>query len=99
MNKEEFKTEVLDSKKMVMVDFYADWCGPCKSLSTILDEVAKDMDENTKLVKIDVDKSSDLANHYGIRGIPTLLFIKDGQVVSTLVGVQTKDEIIKHLSK
>ena len=93
-----FESLVVNSNKPVVVDFWAEWCGPCKALSPILDEVSKEMGEKATIVKLNVDSESNLAQKFGIRGIPTLIFFKDGQIHSTLVGNQPKAEIIKTLN-
>ena len=90
---ENFEKEVLQSDKTVLIDFYADWCGPCKMLSPIVDEVAE---ENTdiKVVKINVDNAQDLAMKYQVMSIPTLVVIKDGREVNRSVGLIDKTEVV-----
>jgi thioredoxin 1 len=97
VNKENFDSEVIKSDKPVIVDFWAEWCGPCKALAPILDEVASEV-AGAKVVKVNVDEAGELAQQYGIRGIPTLIFFKDGEVKSTLVGNQPKAEILKNIN-
>ena len=97
VNKDSFESEVLKSSTPVVVDFWAEWCGPCKALAPILDEIATEMGETAKVVKVNVDEAGELAQQYGIRGIPTLIFFKDGEVKSTLVGNQPKAEIVRSL--
>ena len=92
-----FEEEVLKSDKTVLVDFYADWCGPCKMLSPIVDEVAKEMSE-IKVVKVNVDKAQDLAMNYQVMSIPTLVVIKNGKEAKRSVGLIDKSEI-KNLVK
>ena len=93
-----FEQEVMKSDKPVLVDFWAEWCGPCKALSPILDEIATEMSGKANVVKVNVDQAADLAQKYGIRGIPTLIFFKDGEVKSTLIGNQPKAEIVKNIT-
>lgn len=95
---ENFESLIKDSKTPILVDFWAEWCGPCKALGPVLDEIANEMGEKAKIIKVDVEKAGALANKYGIKGIPTMIFFKDGEVKSTLVGNQPKAEIIKNLN-
>lgn len=90
--KENFKTEVLDAQGVVVVDFGANWCGPCKSLLPILDEVVAE-DPNKKIVKIDIDEQEELAKEYKIMSVPTLLVFKNGQVIDKSIGLIQKDEV------
>lgn len=92
-----FEEEVLKSDKTVLVDFYADWCGPCKMLSPIVDEVAKEMSE-IKVVKVNVDEAQDLAMNYQVMSIPTLVVIKNGKEAKRSVGLIDKSEV-KNLVK
>ena len=95
---ETFESEVLKSDKAVIVDFWAEWCGPCKALAPILEEISTEVAAKAKVVKVNVDQAGELAQQYGIRGIPTLIFFKDGEVKSTLVGNQPKAEILKNIN-
>lgn len=90
---ENFESEVLNSDKTVLIDFYADWCGPCKVLSPIVEEVASENDD-IKVVKINIDEAIIIANQYGIMSIPTLVVIKNGEEVNRTVGVISKTEIV-----
>lgn len=89
---ENFEKEVLQSDKIVLVDFYADWCGPCKMLSPVVDSVANE-NEDIKVVKVNVDNAQDLAIKYQVMSIPTLVVIKNGQEINRSVGVVSKSEI------
>lgn len=93
-----FETEVLGSDKTVLVDFYADWCGPCKMIAPIVEEIAK---ENPDIVvgKVNVDNDQQLAIAFNIVSIPFLAIIKNGEVVDQIVGYRTKDEILRALGK
>ena len=95
INKENFQNEVINSSCPVLLDFYADWCGPCRMVSPIVDELATEYEGRAVIGKCDVEESNDLAMEYGIRNIPTLLFIKNGEVVDRLVGGQSKSAIQK----
>lgn len=90
INQNEFQSEVLDNKGVVVVDFFATWCGPCKMLAPILEELQEEL-SNVKIVKIDVDENPELANKYGIASIPTLKIFKDGNDVDTKVGFMPKE--------
>ena len=94
VNSENFETEVLNSEKTVLIDFYADWCGPCKMLSPIVEQVASE-NTNVKVVKINIDDEQDLAIDYGVMSIPTLVVIKNGQETDRVVGVVSKSEVEK----
>ena len=98
VNSENFESEVLRSKKIVLIDFYADWCGPCQMLSPIVDQVASEH-EDLKVVKINVDEAQDLAINYGVISIPTLVVIKDGQETNRAVGLISKNAIEELIKK
>ena len=86
----EFKKEVLESEIPVLVDFYADWCGPCKMMSPIIEEIAENLNGKVKIAKINVDEEADLAIEYEVSSIPTFLLIKNGQVVTNIIGMRDK---------
>ena len=90
---ENFKNEVLSSDKPVLVDFWAQWCGPCKMLTPIIDELADDFKATAKIGKVNVDENPAVASDYGIRSIPCLLFFKNGQVEKQIVGSVPKTEL------
>ncbi|MBN1913252.1 MAG: thioredoxin [Candidatus Omnitrophica bacterium] len=85
-----FKTEVLESKTPVLVDFWAPWCGPCKAIAPVLEELASECGSKVKIAKVNVEESQEVATRYGIMSIPTLMFFKDGKVIEQMVGVQSK---------
>ncbi len=94
-----FKGEVLDSKDPVMVDFFASWCGPCKMMSPIVDELSKEMEKVIKIFKVSIEDEEDLASEYGVMSIPTFLFFKNGKVVDQAGGAMTKDALVKVIKK
>jgi thioredoxin 1 len=85
-----FDKDVLKSETPVVVDFWAEWCGPCKMIAPALEEIAKSLGERVKIVKINIDENPQVPSQYGIRGIPTLMMFKGGQVASTKVGAAPK---------
>lgn len=95
ISSENFKEEVLNSKTPVLIDFYADWCGPCKMMSPIIDEIAGELQEKAKVGKINVDENQDLAIEYNVMSIPTIIIFKEGKPVKTFVGVRSKSEILE----
>ena len=97
-NEDNFENEVLKSNVPVIIDFYADWCGPCKMMSPIVDEIAEELKEKVKVGKINSDDNMNLAEKYGIMSIPTILVIKEGNVVKTFVGVTDKTTIINEIN-
>ena len=96
INSTDFPALVQDDKLLV-VDFLATWCGPCKKLSPTLDEVSEEFGDRVNIVKVDVDESEDLAMTYGIRSVPTVLFFKNGQQVDKFVGALPKSEIVSKI--
>ena len=94
LNSENFEKEVLNSDKPVLVDFYADWCGPCKMMAPVVEELASELVERAKVGKINVDENSDIAVEYNVMSIPTLIIFKNGKEEKRLVGVRDKEEIL-----
>ena len=88
-----FAEEVLDSKIPVLVDFFAVWCGPCQAIAPVLEKLAKEFDGKVKIGKMDVDQNPQTPAKYGVRGIPNLIIIKDGEVVEQLVGALPEEEL------
>ena len=92
-NEKNFESEVLNSKKTTIVDFYADWCGPCKMMSPVIDKIAEENSENIKVGKVNVDENQELAMKYNVMSIPTILVFKEGKISKTFIGVTSKQEI------
>lgn len=97
-NNDDFQKEVIDQKGVVLVDFYADWCGPCKATEPIIEELSESM-KDVKFVKVDVDANQETAGKYSVFSIPTFLVLKDGEVKSQFVGAQSKDHFIEEINK
>ena len=92
-----FEEEVLSSKTPVLVDYWAEWCGPCKVIAPVLEEIAKEYDGKMKVCKLDIDANEATPPKYGIRGIPTLMIFKDGNVEATKVGALAKSQLTEFL--
>ena len=93
LNDKTFKKEVLESKEPVLVDFYADWCGPCKMVAPIVEELANDYKGRLKVVKLNVDEAASIASQYAVMSIPTLMIFKSGSVAWQMVGAASKKQI------
>lgn len=90
--------ELLESEKLVIVDFWATWCGPCRMLTPILDEVEEEMPEQIQVVKVNVDDADEIAAQYRIMSIPTLLFFKNGEIVDKTVGAMPKNVLVEKIN-
>lgn len=93
ITKDNFETEVLNSDRPVFVDFWAEWCGPCKMIAPIIDQIAEEV-QGVKIGKINVDEQPTLASNYGIMSIPTMLLFKNGQIANKAVGAKSKPELL-----
>ncbi len=99
LSNEIFASEVLESDISVLVDFWATWCGPCRMIAPVVEEIANEYDGKLKVGKVNVDDCGDLAREYGIKNIPTLLIFKNGEVVETSVGYKTKEALAEIIDK
>ncbi|MDT7526499.1 MULTISPECIES: thioredoxin TrxA [Idiomarinaceae] len=99
LSDESFESDVLNSDKPVLVDFWAEWCGPCKMIAPILDEIANDFGDRITVGKLNVDHNNQTPPKYGIRGIPTLLLFKNGEVAGTKVGALSKAQLAEFIEQ
>lgn len=93
-----FQTDVLDSKEPVLVDFWAEWCGPCRAVAPVLEEVAGELNGKLKIVKLNVDENPETAAKYGIQSIPTLMIFKNGELASRQIGASPKAKIVQWIN-
>jgi thioredoxin 1 len=99
VNNKNFNSEVIGSERPVLVDFWAPWCGPCRMLSPVVDDLAAEKKEILKVVKVNIDEEPELAQKFGVMSIPTLAVIKDGKVVATSVGAKPKQALEEWIKK
>jgi len=98
VNNADFQSEVLDSSTPVLVDFWAEWCGPCKMIAPIVDEIAEEYDGRLRVAKLDADANQEVLQNYGIMGIPTLILFKNGEPVERITGYKPKAKIVGKLA-
>lgn len=89
-----FRSDVLESEKVVLVDFWAEWCGPCKSIAPVLEDIASQYEQKLTVAKIDIDENPETPGQYGVRGIPTLMLFKNGELAGTKVGSLPKSQLV-----
>tara|TARA_B100000029_G_scaffold492377_1_gene553577 strand:- start:8736 stop:9056 length:321 start_codon:yes stop_codon:yes gene_type:complete len=94
INEDAFEKEVVNSKLPVLIDFWAEWCGPCKEISPLLEEISSELSEKIKIVKINIDNNPNIPNQYNVQSIPTLIIFKNGEPISTKVGSVLKSELL-----
>lgn len=97
LNEKNFEEEALKSEKPVLIDFWASWCGPCKMMSPVVDEIAEEFGETIKVFKVNIDEERNLAAKYNVMSIPTFIALKNGKEVGRTIGVQEKEEITRML--
>ena len=94
LNKESFEKVTAEKDKTLIIDFWAPWCGPCKALTPVLEEISAEMRDKVGIYKVNVDDNTDLAQEHGVQSIPTMLIYKNGSLSETIVGLKTKDELV-----
>jgi thioredoxin 1 len=94
LNKESFEKVTAEKDKTLIIDFWAPWCGPCKALTPVLEEISAEMSDKVGIYKVNVDDNTDLAQEHGVQSIPTMLIYKNGSLSETIVGLKTKDELV-----
>ena len=99
ITEENFEEEVMKSDKTVIVDFYAEWCGPCKMMSPVIDGIAEELGETVKVGKVNTDENIDLAQRFNIMSIPTIMIFKNGNLVKTFIGVTSKSELLNEIKQ
>ncbi len=99
LNDQNFKQEVEDFKGVIMIDFWAPWCGPCQVSGPIVEEVSENIKEKAKIAKLNVDENNEIASKFGVMSIPTFIFIKDGKEIERKIGMQSKEEMIRKIEE
>lgn len=99
LNKTNFQNEIKEYDGLAIVDFFATWCGPCKMLTPIIDKLAEEVADKVKVAKVDIDESPELAQEYKVMSVPTVIFVKGGEVVETLIGVQNRAKLLELIEK
>ena len=99
LNNDNFKAEVLDAKGLVLVDFWATWCGPCKMMAPVVAQLAEEYKGSVKVGKLDIDQNVDIVAQYKIMSVPTFLVIKDGEVKAKLIGAVSKEELVEAIDQ
>ena len=99
LTKENFQSEAIDIDERVLIDFWASWCGPCRMLAPIIDQVAKEVTGNVKICKVNIDEQPELTTQFNIMSVPTLVVMRNGEVIEQSVGVKPKSEILSMLEK
>lgn len=99
VTKDDFQSQVLEADTVVLVDFFAPWCGPCQALLPTIEELSKELGDSAKIVKVNVDEDSEIAGEYGVMSIPALKVFKGGQVVEEATGVQSKEKLMEMITK
>lgn len=94
LNKESFEKVTSSKDKTLIIDFWAPWCGPCKALTPVLEELSSEMSDSVEVYKVNVDDNTELAQEHGVQSIPTLLVYKNGSLSETIIGLKTKDELV-----
>ncbi|HSV42931.1 MAG TPA: thioredoxin [Candidatus Bathyarchaeia archaeon] len=98
LNAESFEQEILTSNQPILVDFFAEWCGPCKMLSPIVDQIADELSGKVKVCKLNVDEAQEIAARYNVMSIPNLILFKNGEVLDQMVGVMPKEQLLQKIS-